>query len=142
MQNVIFGLFIGIIIVSLVSPLIYLYGFTKEIFTILLYIIPLTGGITGFFIDKFSFVNIGPNEPRNKVEMDNVFNKINGSNTIITTKDGAVYKGIVNHCNSEMIILRNVSRIDLPEHQSIDKIFINKNEIKEIKTEKNQIQYT
>lgn len=140
MHNLVLGLFVGIVILSLVTPLLLLYGFTKEVCVLLLYLIPLTGGIAAL-----AAANVGAveNKPRRgfatpQVSEGENFKGIEGSFVTLSTRNGAVYKGTVNYCDREMIALRNAMRIDVPEPQRVDKLFVNRNEIREIKIEKNQ----
>jgi len=139
MHSLVLGLFVGIVILSLVTPLLLLYGFTREVCILLLYLIPFTGGIAALAVAN---VGAAENKPRGfvtpRVSEGESFGDIEGSSVTLSTRNGAVYKGIVNYCDREMIALRNAMRIDVPEPQRVNKLFVNRNEIREIKIEKNQ----
>lgn len=128
-DNIIIGTFVGIMIIGLFMPILVVVGFNKLTSLLLLYALPLTGAVAGFVL------SIGSQKKDLKIEKrDEYLSDLIGRWVIIHTKMGSTHKGKIRSYDKNLIALDNAIRLDIPNSETMDHLFIDKNDVKRIET--------
>jgi|GEM_PF-5894554 len=135
LDKILIGTVVGISFIALVIPTLMIVGFNQMTSLILIYMLPLTGAVTGFVIEyqhsKIKTIKKTEYEKQTKTKQDGFANLI-GKWVVIHTKMGSVHKGMVRSCNENLLALDYVTRLDVPNSDVMDHLFIDKNDIKRI----------
>lgn len=119
----------GLLVVSLINPIVNLFGFNKFTYLMLLYSLPLTGMFSIAFSELFSKRMSSKKEGELKASKTP---DITGKTVVVHTNLGSVHKGKVRFLNEDTLALDNVTRLDAPSDITLDHLFLSKNEIRKI----------
>lgn len=138
-NNVLLGAFVGVLAVAMFTPLITFYGFNSMTSMILLYTLPLVGAASVFITEELSPEKRGKEKGMLSVKRLTGADGLSVKTAVIHTNMGGVYKGIVSGEEGGMIVLEKASRLDIPESSMLDRLFIDRNDVKrmEMSSEKN-----
>lgn len=131
-NNILFGLLIGVMAISLFTPVLAIYGFNQSTSMILLYMLPLVGATTAVALDSFPESTESKYEIKENSEVreGDKMNLLIGKNVCIEASSGK-YIGIMGSCDEKVISLDNALREG--NDNILDHVFIERSDI--IKTE-------
>lgn len=128
MNPILLGAFIGFIFVSLIVPVISVFGVNGYTQLLALYLAPLTGAVVAYFMEEKKR-EIKSNSEKEKRSMDNL---LTNKTVKIETVD-KVLKGTLVGIHGNTIVLSKVR--DLLSDETQDKMFLDINEVKTIAVE-------
>lgn len=138
-NDVMLGMFVGVIAISLFTPILSLYGFNQHTSIILLYSLPFVGAASIVVADvlgnrqESSSTGSSHSEKYGKTRESQI-GRLLGKSVVVHTKIGGSYKGWIRGVDNELLILGDAVRLDVPDGNRIDHIFIEKNDIKRIES--------
>jgi small nuclear ribonucleoprotein (snRNP)-like protein len=143
-NNVMIGVFVGVITISMFTPLLSLYGFNQTTSLILLYSLPFVGAASIFVADALQPGSSTVPSRSGEKEKENPgshghLSGILGKTITLHTRMGGSYRGSVRGVDNEMLILGNAVRLDVPNGNKLDHLFIDKDDIKRIESPSGRI---
>ena len=133
-NHILLGMFIGVMAISLFTPILSVYGFNQATSMVLLYMLPLVGAATAITIDSL-FADRKENQPAlaeaQKHEISYEMPDIVGKSVRVDASSGS-YKGSVKSFDEKMIVLENAERMDQKEPSALDNVFMERKDVRKI----------
>ncbi len=133
-NHILLGMFIGVMAISLFTPILSVYGFNQATSMVLLYMLPLVGAATAMTIDSL-FADKKENQPvlAEVQEHETLYEMpdIVGKSVHVDASSGS-YRGHVKFFDEKIIALENAERLDQKEPSALDNVFIERKDVRKI----------